>query len=191
MSGLGQVNKRAFTLIEIMVVLALLGLMAIIIVPNLWRAQPTYERTNFITKLNALLLFGRQHAIITDKLHKVSCDFAQRKITLLSQVSTHGKERDEYKPVQQAFAPTSVEIPEAIEVKNLFIDNSGFDEMKKSVVNKTAEVWFFIVPEGLAQEVTMNFIDTKDTLYDGSPRPIGLVLNPFTVQFREYDSFQK
>jgi hypothetical protein len=42
----------------------------------------------------------------------------------------------------------------------------------------------------MAQDVVMNFIDTKDT-QDGKPLQVGLVLNPFTAQFKTYDTFQK
>jgi len=47
------------------------------------------------------------------------------------------------------------------------------------------------MPDGLSQDVIINFIDSQDPLPDGKMRQIGLVLNPFTVQFKEYDSFQK
>jgi hypothetical protein len=52
------------------------------------------------------------------------------------------------------------------------------------------ELWFFLVPEGLAQQVTINMIDTVDT-FDDKPRHIGLVLNPFLMQFKVYDAFAK
>jgi hypothetical protein len=38
--------------------------------------------------------------------------------------------------------------------------------------------------------VIINFLDTKDTK-DDAPRRVGLVLNPFTAQFKIYDAFQK
>jgi hypothetical protein len=55
---------------------------------------------------------------------------------------------------------------------------------------KTTRIFFYVIPEGLSQEVTINFIDKKDSI-DGRARMIGLVLNPFTVQFKVYDRFAK
>ena len=47
------------------------------------------------------------------------------------------------------------------------------------------------MPDGMAQDVIINLVDTKDFLPDESARPVGLVLNPFSVQLKEYDTFQK
>ena len=43
----------------------------------------------------------------------------------------------------------------------------------------------------MTQDVIINFYDTKDVLPDESPRPVGLVLNPFSAQLKEYDTFKK
>ena len=64
------------------------------------------------------------------------------------------------------------------------------DMMAKYARSKSGSVWFYIIPEGMTQDVVLNFIDTNDA-YDGHPRQVGLVLNPFTAQFKEYDEFQK
>ena len=55
---------------------------------------------------------------------------------------------------------------------------------------QTTELWFFIVPEGLAQDVVINLLDMRDK-DRGKAKQVGLVLNPFAAQFKSYDSFQK
>jgi hypothetical protein len=62
--------------------------------------------------------------------------------------------------------------------------------MAKFTKSKTEEMWFYVIPGGMAQDVIINFIDTKD-LYNNAPRSVGLVLNPFSAQFKIYDTFQK
>ena len=62
--------------------------------------------------------------------------------------------------------------------------------MTKFSRSKTASVWFYIIPEGMVQNVVINMTDTKD-VRDNQARPVGLILNPFSAQLKIYDSFQK
>jgi prepilin-type N-terminal cleavage/methylation domain-containing protein len=183
-------SKPGFTLLEILVAMAIIGIMATFIIPNLRRAS--YERKLFFTQLNALVLYGKQHAIMTNKIQQVMFDFKLGTIQLLQDNGQKdGAGKLKYEPVSSITVNTTIVIPDTIEIQNFYIDGTGFDEMSKYVGRKTGQVWFFIVPEGLAQEVIINGIDTNDTLYDGKPRQFGLVLNPFAVRFKEYDTFQK
>ena len=183
-------SKPGFTLFEILVAMAIIGIMATFIVPNLQRAS--HDRKLFFAQLNALVQYGKQHAIMSNKVQQVLFDFKANTIQLLQE----GTQKDstgqlKYEPVQSVAGNTLVAIPDAIEIKNFYIDGTGFDEMAKYAGRKTGTLWFYIVPEGLAQEAIINVVDTKDLMYDGKPRQFGLVLNPFAVQFKEYDAFQK
>lgn len=185
-------NNSGFSLIELLVVIALIGVMATIVIPNFFGAQQGYERKNFIGQLNTLLKSGQSHAITDHKLHQLFFDFKNKKIELRYQTDQKDKKGEiAYAKVPGMYAYTSMDIPDNIEIKNFYIDNSGFDEMSKFSGGKSGELWFYIVPEGLTQEAIINFVDTKDRLYSDKPRPTGLVLNPFTAQFKVYDAFQK
>lgn len=186
------IKRFGFTLIELLVAIAIVALLATVLIPSFWRSQPSYERKTFIARLNALMLYGKQNAITNYATHQVLFNFGERKISLLYDA----KEKDAkgeavFKPIPGGYLSSAITIPDEFDIKQLFIDNSGFDEMAKFSGRKTGEVWFYMVPEGLSQEVILNMYDTKDTLPDGKPRPVGLVLNPFTAQFKEYDTFQK
>lgn len=184
-------NKHGFSLLELLVVIALLGLLATIVVPRLQQGNPRYDRANFIAQLNALSQFGKQHAVMVNATHRVLFNFSNNVVQLEQESAPDKAGKVQYAAVKTPAVSTTIQIPEAIEIKNFYIDGTGFDEMAKFAGGATGEVWFFIVPEGLAQEAIVNLIDKKDVMYDGKPRPIGLVLNPFMVQFKEYDAFQK
>lgn len=183
-------SKHGFTLIELMITIAIVAILSAVVIPNMTRSRIGYERKSFIAELNALLKYAQSHAIITYTNQQIVLDLKNHIMELREQTDKKDPKGEIlYKKVPGAYVNTTVKIPENIDVKNFIIE--GFDEMGRSVTKKTGEVWFFIVPEGMAQEVTMNFVDRNDRLYNDKPRPIGLVLNPFTAQFKEYDSFQK
>jgi prepilin-type N-terminal cleavage/methylation domain-containing protein len=183
-------SKHGFTLIELLITIAIIAVLSAIVLPNMTRSQVGYERKSFIAALNSLLKYAQSHAIITYTNQQIVLDLKNRIMELREQTDKKDPKGEIiYRKAPSGYINTTVKIPENIDVKNFIIE--GFDEMGRSSIKKTGDFWFFVVPEGMAQEVTMNFVDTQDRLYNDKPRPIGLVLNPFTAQFKEYDTFQK
>ena len=191
-SVLAANNKSGFTLIELIVAIAIIGILAAISLPQLIRRpQPSFERTQFIARFNTLLSFGMQQTLMTQKIHALSVDF-EKKIISLSAETTEldpGKDKGDYKfkPVTGSYITPEISIPELLEVKSAYIETK---DALAGIGKEKAKFWFFLVPEGLAQDVIINLVDKKD-LYNGKPQSVGLVLNPFSAQLREYDSFQK
>jgi prepilin-type N-terminal cleavage/methylation domain-containing protein len=185
----GMNKKNGFSLLELMIVLVLIGVLGSMVMPNLQRSTPRYEREEFIARFNALTQLAWQQALITHKAQQISVDIKKRIIFLSSATGdTDRSGQPVFKPAIGLVQKTSLPIPEQIDIKQFFIEK--FDMMTRSTRGKADEVWFYIIPEGMAQDVVVNFIDTKDML-NNTPRPVGLVLNPFTAQFKIYDAFQK
>ena len=181
-------NKTGFTLIELLIALAIIGFLLKVAIPNYNRAQPGYERKEFIARLNALIRLGWQNALALQKIHKVLFDVKNGAIDLEVETDKFDdKGESVFKKVTGAYIKPSISLPDVFMIKNFFIE--GFDEMAR-FAGRT-EIWFFIVPEGLTQDVIINFLDTKDIAANGKPRPVSLVLSPFAAQFKEYDTFQK
>jgi len=182
-------NKPGFGLLEVIIAIAILGLAMAAVVPAYQRRQPKYEREQFLARLNGLAQFARKSAIMTTKIHKVSFDFAKREAWVEAATGQKSKEGEaEFAPIKSTSVRARINWSEQFSFKNFFIE--GFDEMSRFSGRATHEVWFFVMPEGLAQEVVANVLDTKDRI-EKKPRQIGLVLNPFNAQFKIYDAFQK
>ena len=188
-SAFGMNKKSGFSLLELLIVLALIGVLGSAVMPNLKRTTPRYEREEFIARFNALTQLGWQQALVSNKAQQISVDVAKKIIFLLSATGDVDRLGEPvFKPAMGLVQSTSLPIPDQFEIKQFFIE--GFDMMGKWTKSKTEEMWFYIVPQGMAQDVIVNFVDTKDT-QDNAPRPVGLVLNPFSAQFKIYDAFQK
>jgi prepilin-type N-terminal cleavage/methylation domain-containing protein len=179
-------NSKGFTLIELMIAFAILGIMMAAIIPML-RQQPGYERKQFIARLNALTQFAWQQAIVTRAVHRVLFKFKEREITVERvKKQTMPPQKIEYEATSGPDASTKWS--SAIIIKQFILE--GFDEMKRFAGRSADTIWFFIIPDGMAQQVTINAVDKEDMI-DNKPRPFSLVLNPFLAQFKEYDTFQK
>lgn len=185
---LGISNRSGFSLIEIMVVIALIGVLATVVVPNLRVRQPEYERKQFLGTLNGLLRLTAEQALTRRTLHRVYFDFKNNKIRIEAKGTGKDQKGEQiFTVIKAPYLVSSLAWPANLSVKEFKID--GADEMAREG-RRTTEVWFYIIPEGLAQDVVINLVDMQDK-QRGKPKQIGLVLNPFNAQFKTYDSFQK
>lgn len=182
------VNKPGIGLVELMLAIALLGVVAAIVVPNLTKKNPKEVRKRFFISLNAFTKFAWQKAVITGKVQRVEFDLDAKRVTMMESSGKLDQEgKPGFQPVRSDYIKTTLKIPATFSFKNFYVES--FDEMARSTVSETGAVWFYIVPEGLSQSVIINLVDISDKV-GGKGRPVGLVLNPFSAQFKVYDVFK-
>lgn len=182
-------HRLGFTLIEILVAIALIAIMATIVIPNIRPRAARDERKQFISKFNTLLQLAQHDALMTGKTQKIFIDLEKKVIQLQTETGKVDAQNEPiFEPPRGSYFNTTFSWPKNLDVKNFYIE--GYDELERWGGRSAGKVWFFIVPSGLTQTVIINVLDTNDKKA-GQPRPIGLVLNPFSAQFKEYDSFQK
>src|SRR3989338_7413699 len=158
-------HKQAFTFLEIMIGLVIIGLLASIAIPNLRSLMKKDERQIF-DSINKKVSIEQQ----TDK--KLPSGQMQ------------------FEDIDSQYTQSSFDFTKAdLEFINFFIDTK--DEMNLSVGQaKKEKVWFYILPDGTAQPVILNIIDMSEQLSE-EERKFSLVLNPFTIQFKEYEKFMQ
>lgn len=182
--------KSGFTLIEILVAITILVVMAAIVAPRLAPKRPKEERKAFVAQLNALTQLAWQTALTTNVLQRILFDFKKKTVSVEQSTGEKDNKGDlKFTPLQRTYLETTISWPENLQIKNFFLE--GFDEMKRFSGRDTGETWFYIVPDGMTQRVTINMLDTQDMQPDGRLAKVGLVLNPFTAQFVAYDTFKQ
>lgn len=177
----GKSNTEAFTLVELLIVILIIGLMGSVLAPRLAPRTARQEKDAFIASLNSLARIALTQAVTTQKLHQIFWDLEQRTIEIRKHTGEYDKAGDpECKLVLIPYGTQSVHIPERFIIKQFSIE--GINELAGN--RKTKQVWFYIVPDGIAQHVSIVMIDTHEDV-DEVNKKVTLELNPFTVRYEE------
>jgi prepilin-type N-terminal cleavage/methylation domain-containing protein len=180
--------KSGFTFIELVIVIALIGVMAIIVLPNFRSDNLAQARQEQVDKLNLLLSTAQYNAITSGKINRVVLDLKLSKFNLeelSAQKDNLGQ--DQYISLRLDYNDTSLAWDQNLKIKDVYINNQNSllsDEIG------SAKIWFYIVPDGNSQSVVINFTDMAENEKFNELTQYSLVLNPFTVQFKLYDVFQ-
>lgn len=181
-------KNDGFSLLELLVVMFLIGLMTTFIIPTLQNLRPAHKQDQFVNNCRTVLAIAWQKALATGKLHRVYFDLAKRIMRAEVQTSEPDAKEETFGTVQRAYDEAEFTWPSVITIKEFFIEGT---ERLHSAGSQAEAVWFYVVPDGMVQEVVMNIEDMSSTDERGQGVPLGIVINPFTVQLRTYDAFQQ
>lgn len=181
--------KQGFSFIELMLILFIMGLALSMAIPTLQYLFPGYRQREFIARLSALAQIGWQQALSTQRIHRILLDVEHRKIILEKETDTRDNlNQPIFQPTTITLIDTILNIPDTIEIRQFYL---GAQELLARAGIKTEKVWFYIMPDGLTQEVIINFLNTQQVDAQGQARQYSLVLNPFNARFTLYEEFRK
>src|SRR3989344_5615941 len=180
-------NRSGYSFIEIMAVVLILALLMTVAVPRFSTRNATAERRAFGAHLNAMLNEALLCALKTGRVQRIYWDFKARTVCI-EQSSDHvgldGKIA--FSPVKLTYMSSKMMWPAKFEFRECIVQ--GIDQFAERGVENTNDAWFFVAPNGYAQEVTITIIDTSTADRDFEGVPFMLVMNPFTVQFKMYEA---
>lgn len=176
MFGSSNRARSGFSIIEIMIALAIIGLALTVVVPRLRRSDNALLYDT-VARIQGLVQTGYTHALTTGKIQRVFFDLERNRVRLEQAQGTYNAQgKLEFEAVKIPYARTDFELDARFELRSVVIN--GKDFISGAIGTTTNEVWFFIMPEGLAQEVTLVLYDTVQDVQKA------LVMNPFTAQLR-------
>lgn len=180
--------KPGFTFIELVIVVLLLGIIGAISIPNLRYLMPGYKRKEFVTHVSGLVQLGWQNALVSQKLHRLFFDLKTRTMRLEIETRKPENTQEFFEPVKLVNVSAQYQWPDTIEIKQFFIDGNN---VMGAAGFKAETMWFYIVPEGMVQEVIINLVDTKERDAEKKPFSFSLVVNPFTANLKMHEGFSK
>ena len=144
----------AFTMIEMMVVITLIGVMLAVGLPRLVHRRPDSEWPTILQDLNNLVFFARQEAISNQKNYRLT--FKANKTPpdeVLVEEEVDDTEHPGKKIFQLAtsyFMKTRYVLHDSIKIKSLF--HGKQDEISSDV----GQGYCYVIPDGLVQDVLIH-----------------------------------
>ena len=177
--------SKAFTIIEMLVAIALIGVIAAVILPMLFRRAPGADWKTIGRELNNLVAFTRQEAIANQKTYRLV--FKRRpneadSVRIEEEVPNPEKPgRLMYKPVSSYYFSTTYKLADTIKIKAVYLGRQEMFEERRGVA------YCYIIHDGLVQDVLVHLvrkIENNETI-------ASYKMNPFLGRFEFYDGVLK
>lgn len=152
-------RKAGFTLLEIIIAVAIIGIMATAIGPSLFRSSPALSWQAITDELNSVVTYAQHEAIATQvkhclvfgaqdnqahsvELHKEAIDPETKKITT--------------QPIDALYDQARYQFPEEIKITHAYYGKQELLEENKNI----AECG--VMPDGLVQDIMLHLTKTED-----------------------------
>ena len=170
-------HRQAFSLLEIMLVVAIIGLMATTIIPRLSRRPPSSEWPLVLDNMNNLVFFARQEAISHQKKYRLRFkQVGKKELFVMVEEEKPDPENVSKKIFDQtdsSYFSTKVKLSEFIRIENVF--HGKHDEFNEN----NSEAFCYVVPNGLVQDTVIRL--TRH--YDGKEDKVSFRMKPFLGKF--------
>ncbi|MFH1831716.1 MAG: prepilin-type N-terminal cleavage/methylation domain-containing protein [bacterium] len=174
-------TSQAFTLIEMMVVVVVLGLMATVILPRMNRRSPSAEWPNILDDLNNLVLFARQEAISNQKPYRLKFRAPRTIIVEEEKIDPENPAKKFYEWSSCGYFDTKHMLSEYITLDGVYWGK------KEMMVDNKNESFCYVIADGLVQEVIVHM--TRQ--YQGEVSKASFRMSPFIGQFEFFDGHVK
>ncbi len=178
-----KATSYAFTLLEILIVMVVIGAMATIIGPRLMRREPRADWPAVLDEFNDLVSFARQEAIATQENYRLyfQSNPADSDFVVVEKEEQDPERPDQkiYKQVSSEYFPTKYELPLTVKMSAFYLGR------EEQFVQNRGRSYCYVIPNGLVQDVMINIIRYVDT----QERRATFKIEPFFGRFDFYEGF--
>ncbi|MFA5307221.1 MAG: type II secretion system protein [Candidatus Babeliales bacterium] len=173
-------KNSAFTLLEMMVVIALVAVIAVFTAPRLFRRAPAVEWKNITEDLNNLVLFARHNALEQRKPYRLVFRQGQAHDTVTVEASVDDPDkpgRIKYEQASPDYMATTYKFADAVKLRAVY---HGKIEM---LAEQRGVAYCAVTADGLVQDVVVHLVRTLDGVESSGT----LKMNPFFGTFDFFD----
>ena len=186
--------QHGFSILEIAIILALLGLLGAFVVPNLFRTKQGAQRKEFLTSFEHLIKDAMLRAIVTHETHQIFIDIAhgviQTRVYDSRSIETNKHKKFAVVSDSQYLTELPSKDQKNIDLKRFHFQNFYINGIEEMVAGTFMEnVMFYIMPDGTSQAIVANLID-QDPDEIVPDVQFSFVINPFYTRMSVYDTFQ-
>jgi prepilin-type N-terminal cleavage/methylation domain-containing protein len=177
-------KQSAFTMIELLVVLLLIGVASSVFLPRLFKRSPAASWTTILDELNNLVFFARQEAISNKNTYRL---VFQSNPNGPDSVMVEEESDDPEKPGKKTYVPTSSFY---MTTRYLFAPSVKFKAIyqgKRNVLVDGPTAVCHIIPDGLVQDVWVQMVRKEENTEVGSTYR----MNPFMGKFELIEDLVK
>lgn len=177
--------RPAFTFIEIMVVLTLVGVIAAVLLPRLVRRSPSVEWVTILDDLNNMISFARQEAIANHTVYRLTFKSNPKALDTLQieqeQDDVEKPGRKIYKLASSYYFATTYSFAKEVKLVGVYLSKQNmFDEYRN-------QGFCYVIPDGLVQDIIVHVM----RIIDGVQSKGSYKMNPFLGTFEYFDGFIK
>lgn len=178
-------KRGAFSLIEILVVVVVVGILATMALPRLAKKQPEAEWNSILEEVNNLVYYARQESISNQQTYRLRF---QSNPTDQDSVQVEVERQDPNKPRQTIYTPVkSYYFKPVYKFPEVIMLHAVYHGKKEMLSENKNNAYCYIIPNGLVQEVLVHLERTTD---EGKSRST-LKMAPFFGRFELLEGFVK
>ncbi len=166
-----------------------MGILGTMVAPALLSMRSGNDRRVFVSSLQVLTRRAWQEALNSNLPHRIRFDF--KKHIVIAERATDQKNRageDVWQELSDEYVQSSFNIPSREQIKDFWVDGTDLVHVRGMDIY---EVFFYLFPDGTSQQVIINVFDSGENTESAAGSRFSMVLNPITVRFTEYPTFQK
>ena len=167
----------AFTLMEILIVIAIIGFMATMITSRIGRRPPSSEWPTVLEAMNSLIFFARQEAIARQKIHRLAFLRKGKQLSMSVEVQKTDPEHPEKEFFEPAICPyfsVSQPLSEFITIENVF--HGKIDEWAEG----SGKAYCHVIADGLVQETVIRLTRKHKNEEESK---VSFIMKPFLGKF--------
>ncbi|MBU4270127.1 type II secretion system GspH family protein [Candidatus Dependentiae bacterium] len=178
-------NQKAFTLIEIMVVMVVIGFMATIISTRFFKRKDNIKIGAVIGQFNNMLTIARQEAVFNEKMYRLL--FKSEKelpdsVTIqVMEIDSENKNKLIPEKVYSEYLNTQYILPENFKIESVYLNKDDL------LADKKREAFCYISKDGLVQNILIHIVKINED----QKVKYSFKVEPFIGEFQLVEGFLK